>query len=221
MRFCGRGLTGQEPAQARFTCRNPQQVQLDAEVPPFAEGRCGVLPHSAHNCRLRLADAGPSAGRRHLPGAGPRDLQGPHSPPASTDRPPGLPLCGGPYAPAGPPASHAALARQRWVRPPIRSAVGVLTTSACACRRYHILLVWLKLSPQKGHELAHAEKLALRVLVSSGEPLSEQLLWQLQDTLPEQVCILNIYGCTEVSADATCCCFPGSLGGTSGMSLTF
>ena len=51
-----------------------------------------------------------------------------------------------------------------------------------------------------------AEKLALRMLVSSGEPLPEQLLRQLQDALPGQTSVLNIYGCTEVSADATCYC---------------
>ena len=48
-----------------------------------------------------------------------------------------------------------------------------------------------------------AAKLALRVVVSSGEPLQEQLLIQLQDALPAHATILNVYGCTEVSADAT------------------
>ena len=42
------------------------------------------------------------------------------------------------------------------------------------------------------------------MLVSSGEPLQEQLLRRLQAALPAQAPILNIYGCTEVSADATC-----------------
>lgn len=51
-----------------------------------------------------------------------------------------------------------------------------------------------------------ADKLGIRVLVSSGEPLQEQLLWQLQDALPVKATILNIYGSTEVSADATCFC---------------
>ena len=51
-----------------------------------------------------------------------------------------------------------------------------------------------------------ADKLAMRVLVSSGEPLQEQLLWQLQDALPVKAAVLNIYGSTEVSADATCFC---------------
>lgn len=50
------------------------------------------------------------------------------------------------------------------------------------------------------------------MLVSSGEPLSEQLLRQLQAALPAQVHILNIYGCAEVSADATCCCLQAPLG---------
>ena len=50
------------------------------------------------------------------------------------------------------------------------------------------------------------------MLVSSGEPLSEQLLRQLQAALPARMHILNIYGCTEVSADATCCCLQAPLG---------
>ena len=49
------------------------------------------------------------------------------------------------------------------------------------------------------------------MLVSSGEPLSERLLRQLQEVLPAHACILNIYGCTEVSADATCCCLQAQL----------
>ena len=44
------------------------------------------------------------------------------------------------------------------------------------------------------------------MLVSSGEPLPEQLFRQLQEVLPAPLYILNIYGCTETSADATCCC---------------
>ena len=49
-----------------------------------------------------------------------------------------------------------------------------------------------------------AAALWLRVVISSGEPLQEQLLMQLQDALPPHCTILNVYGCTEVSADATC-----------------
>ena len=49
-----------------------------------------------------------------------------------------------------------------------------------------------------------AAKLWLRVVLSSGEPLQEPLLIQLQDALPAHATILNVYGCTEVSADATC-----------------
>jgi len=44
------------------------------------------------------------------------------------------------------------------------------------------------------------------MLVSSGEALPERLLRQVQDALPAQTSVLNIYGCTEVSADATCFC---------------
>ncbi len=47
--------------------------------------------------------------------------------------------------------------------------------------------------------------LKLRVLVSSGEALTVDLLDRLQAALPLQTVILNIYGCTEVAADVTCC----------------
>ena len=52
------------------------------------------------------------------------------------------------------------------------------------------------------------------MLVSSGEPLPEQLFRQLQEVLPADLYVLNIYGCTEVSADATCCCLQEPLGET-------
>ena len=72
------------------------------------------------------------------------------------------------------------------------------------CENYSLLLqrAWL----------AGAERLALRVLVSSGEPLPEQLFRQLQSALPVHMYILNIYGCTEVSADATSCCLQDPTG---------
>ena len=44
---------------------------------------------------------------------------------------------------------------------------------------------------------------ALRVLVSSGEPLPLSLLRQLDALLPEPATILNLYGSTECAADVT------------------
>ena len=39
--------------------------------------------------------------------------------------------------------------------------------------------------------------------MSSGEPLSEELADRLRAVLPSATSIVNIYGCTEVAADAT------------------
>ena len=41
------------------------------------------------------------------------------------------------------------------------------------------------------------------MLVSSGEPLTVGLLHRLCAVLPPATRIINIYGCTEVAADAT------------------
>ena len=57
------------------------------------------------------------------------------------------------------------------------------------------------------------------MLISSGEPLSKPLLRQLQEVLPARLCILNIYGCAEVSADATCCCLQAPLGEAPGANV--
>ena len=40
--------------------------------------------------------------------------------------------------------------------------------------------------------------------MSSGEALTVKLVDRLYAALPSQTVILNIYGCTEVAADATC-----------------
>jgi hypothetical protein len=50
---------------------------------------------------------------------------------------------------------------------------------------------------------AARQQLALRLVVSSGEPLSWRLARQLQDALPLGCTLLNIYGSTEVAADCT------------------
>ncbi len=41
------------------------------------------------------------------------------------------------------------------------------------------------------------------MLVSSGEPFTEELLDGLRAAAPSATVILNVYGCTEVAADAT------------------
>ena len=50
-----------------------------------------------------------------------------------------------------------------------------------------------------------AAGLKLKVLVSSGEPLTVELVQSLRIVLPPATVILNIYGCTEVAADAASC----------------
>ncbi len=47
-------------------------------------------------------------------------------------------------------------------------------------------------------------KLALRVLISSGEPLTVALAQALRQCLPDSGSLLNLYGCTELAADCTC-----------------
>ncbi len=47
-------------------------------------------------------------------------------------------------------------------------------------------------------------KQALRVLISSGEPLSVALAQGLRQCLPDSCSLLNLYGCTELAADCTC-----------------
>jgi non-ribosomal peptide synthetase component F len=44
---------------------------------------------------------------------------------------------------------------------------------------------------------------SLRFLTSSGELLTRKLLEKLQKTLPKDCSVLNLYGSTEVAADAT------------------
>ncbi|DBA85609.1 TPA: hypothetical protein ACH3X1_005188 [Trebouxia sp. C0004] len=48
------------------------------------------------------------------------------------------------------------------------------------------------------------DKLALRVLISSGEPLTLALAQVLRLCLPASCTLLNLYGCTELAADCTC-----------------
>ena len=55
--------------------------------------------------------------------------------------------------------------------------------------------------------------LALKFLVSSGEPLSQDLLAQLRGGLPRETSVLNLYGSTEVAADVTCYIAPDAAGG--------
>jgi len=51
-------------------------------------------------------------------------------------------------------------------------------------------------------------KLALRVLISSGEPLTVALAQALRQCLPDSGSLLNLYGCTELAADCTCLDIP-------------
>ena len=44
----------------------------------------------------------------------------------------------------------------------------------------------------------------MKVVISSGEPLNRGLANQLQQQLPPGCKLLNVYGSTEVAADATC-----------------
>ena len=61
-------------------------------------------------------------------------------------------------------------------------------------------------------ELMICAGLKLRVLVSSGEPLSQYLLSQLWAALPQETSVLNIYGSTEVAADVACYAAPRDVG---------
>lgn len=47
-------------------------------------------------------------------------------------------------------------------------------------------------------------RLSLKVVVSSGEPLTLTLAQALTPLLPHHCRLLNLYGCTEVAADCTC-----------------
>lgn len=47
-------------------------------------------------------------------------------------------------------------------------------------------------------------KLALRVLISSGEPLTVALAQAVRQCLPDSCSLLNLYGSTELAADCTC-----------------
>ncbi len=51
-------------------------------------------------------------------------------------------------------------------------------------------------------------KLALSVLISSGEPLTVALAQALRQCLPDSCSLLNMYGCTELAADCTCLDIP-------------
>ncbi len=51
-------------------------------------------------------------------------------------------------------------------------------------------------------------KLAVRVLISSGEPLTVALAQALRQRLPDSCSLLNLYGCTELAADCTCLDIP-------------
>lgn len=57
---------------------------------------------------------------------------------------------------------------------------------------------------QPGRGVARLRTSKLRLAVCSGEALPVALLGALRDSLPESCRILNIYGSTEMHADATC-----------------
>ena len=60
-------------------------------------------------------------------------------------------------------------------------------------------------------------KLRLKVVVSSGEPLTLALAQALTSLLPHKCHLLNLYGCTEAAAD--CTCFDTSILSTAGYDL--
>jgi len=60
-------------------------------------------------------------------------------------------------------------------------------------------------------------KLALRVLISSGEPLTVALAQALRQCLPDSCSLLNLYGCTELAADCTCLDVPPVLSSSSSL----
>lgn len=57
---------------------------------------------------------------------------------------------------------------------------------------------------EEGAQGTGQDSLRLRVVVSSGEPLPRSLAEDLAAALPQGCVLLNLYGSTEVSADATC-----------------
>ena len=57
---------------------------------------------------------------------------------------------------------------------------------------------------QQQHSMTLDRSSRLKVVVSSGEPLTHALAGRLQGCLPESCCLLNLYGTTEVAADCTC-----------------
>ena len=60
-------------------------------------------------------------------------------------------------------------------------------------------------SPSERHRaVAGGTKLRLRLVMSSGEPLTLALAKALTPLLPPGCCLLNLYGSTEVAADCTC-----------------
>jgi len=63
-------------------------------------------------------------------------------------------------------------------------------------------------------------KLALRVLISSGEPLTVALAQALRQCLPDSCSLLNLYGCTELAADCTCLDIPPVLSNSSSQLLS-
>lgn len=58
-------------------------------------------------------------------------------------------------------------------------------------------------------------RLALRALISSGEPLSIALAQALRQCLPDCCSLLNLYGSTELAADCTCLHIPPVLSNSS------
>ena len=69
-------------------------------------------------------------------------------------------------------------------------------------------------SPESYTAGASDTKLWLRVVVSSGEPLTLALAQAVTPLLPHNCHLLNLYGCTEAAAD--CTCFDTSIHSTAG-----
>ena len=80
--------------------------------------------------------------------------------------------------------------------------IGLLIATLQQHKISRITLVPSLLNVLLEHDQVHALP-DLRYVISSGEPLSGQLASRLQAALPH-VCLLNIYGSTEVGADVTC-----------------
>ncbi|KAK9862387.1 hypothetical protein WJX84_006241 [Apatococcus fuscideae] len=80
----------------------------------------------------------------------------------------------------------------------------LLATLACHKATHLVAVPSLLAAIHRHLTPSKASQLSLRLLVSSGEPLPEDLCRGLQDALGPGVTILNLYGSAEVAADCTC-----------------